>query len=61
MDDIVRVHIIQPGNNAADEKFDDVLRKCSIFAYLVPQVSPWHEVHDEVEILAVLESINHVD
>lgn len=32
-----------------------------LFTYVVAQISPWHQIHDEVQILTILESLSHVD
>lgn len=61
MDYIIWVHVIESGDDAADKKFYNVLGKRSIPSNLISQISPWHQIHNQVQIVPVLERINHVN
>jgi hypothetical protein len=55
------VEILQTENNAANEKFDYMLRKLFVSTDLKAEISSWHVVHDKIKIKPVLESEDHVD
>ena len=55
------MEILETKDNTADKKFDYMLRKLLSSPYLEPQVSSRHIVHDEIEVVSILKSIDHVD
>jgi len=61
MYNVVWVKVLKTENDAADKKLYDVFRKFLIFANLEAKISSRHIVHDEVQIVAILESKDHIN
>ena len=59
---------LQPKNDACCEElyFTEIITwlfftKSAIFNQVKPQISPTNEIHDEVEVLSILEGIEGID
>lgn len=61
MYDTILMQILETEHDAAYKKFDDMFWKSLVFANLEAQVASGHIVHDEVKIVPILESKDHVD
>lgn len=61
MDDAVAVQVIQPDDEVGDEEFGLQLCESSPPADVVPQIAAVDVVHDQVEVLPILEGAVHVD
>lgn len=61
MDDAVAMEVVQPNDEVRNEKFGLQFSESASPANVVSQVSAVDVVHDEVEILSVLEGVVHVD
>ena len=69
MDDILRMEIVQPFHNATDDKLYMItetitgllLVKVVLFIYVVTQVAWVEVIHQQVEVLPILEGKFHVD
>ena len=61
MDDAVAMEVIQPNYEVGNEEFGLQFCESASPADVVSQVSAVDVVHDEVEVLSVLEGVVHVD
>ena len=61
MDDAILVEVVQTQKDAANKEFNDVLREFVISADLVAKITAGHQIHDEIEVFSVLESVYHID
>lgn len=61
MDDLLRVHVLEGQEDAGGEEAGLLLGEPVLAADVVAQVAARHEVHDQVETVAVLEGLAHVD
>ena len=57
----VFVEVFEAKKHAGDEKFCLHFAKVSIFSNVIPEVTPRHEVDDEVQIIPVFERVVHID
>ena len=55
------MHVLQAQDDAADEKLDNVFRKGTKLADLIAKVSSGHKIHDQVQVIPILERIDHID
>ena len=60
MNDVIFMQILETQNNAANKKFDDVLWKLLVLSQLEAKVASWHIIHDEVQIVPILKSKDHI-
>lgn len=42
MDNIIRMDILKPQYYTADEEFDNMLRKCTMFTSMISEITTWH-------------------
>ena len=61
VDDVVEVEILKTDQNGSDEEFCFHLLEAPSAAHMVAEISSDQEIHDEVEVLSVLEGVGHVD
>ena len=60
MNNIFAVQIVQPQGKTADYELGFVLRKTMFFRHVSPQVPAWQIVHCQVQVLSVLEGLDHI-
>lgn len=60
VDDALVVHVLQAEQQAGQEEPRLLFGKLPVLRDVVPEVAPVEQVHDEVEVLAVLEGVVHV-
>jgi hypothetical protein len=61
MDNFTSVHILETEHDAGEEKAGFLLLELAFIAEVVAQIASVAVVHDQVEVLAVLEGADHVD
>ena len=61
MDNIIGVDILQSYNDTANEELDYMFRKGAMPASMIAQIATRHEVHYKIEIISVLESVDHIN
>ena len=52
--------VLDWGNNAGHEEFSLVLGKFGGVGESAPKIGSWQEIHDEVEVIPVVESADHI-
>lgn len=60
MHDAVHVQVLKSGEDARDEELRFVLGEPPTGANMVAQVAPVDVIHDEVQVLPILERISHI-
>jgi hypothetical protein len=60
VNDVIAVHVLKPQKDAAHKKFYDMLWKSLPLSNLVPQITAWQIIHDQVKVRTILKCINHV-
>ena len=61
MDDVFAVYELKSLTNAGSKKSYLLLCEFVFFADMIPQISPWHQVHYQVQSVSVLKRLSHVD
>ena len=61
MDDVFFMEILETRYEACDKESGGILGESALAANVVAQVATGEVVHDEVEILSILEGVVHVD
>lgn len=61
MDDLVLVHVLQTYQDIGDEKLRFLLVEVSFISQMVAKITAIQVVHDEVEVLSILESRCHIN
>lgn len=61
MDDVIVVEIFEGEEDTGHEKFGLVLLESSHLPNVVSQVSAGEKIHNQVEVVSILEAIVHVD
>lgn len=61
MDDFVRMHIFERDEDAGCEETGLFLSEAVLPADMVPEITPWHQVHNQVERISILEGLSHIN
>ena len=61
MNHTITVHVLQPHNYASYKEFGLLLCKALFFVMVISQVAPSHQICDQVNILEIDKSVEHVD
>lgn len=61
MNDIIQVKVLQTNKDAGNEKFGLHLLESTSTAHMVTKVSTDKQIHDQIEVLSVLECVGHVN
>jgi len=60
MDDLVLVDVLQTDQNVGHKELGFFFVEVPFIAQVVAQISAVEVVHDEIQVLSVLESVGHV-
>ena len=55
------MQILQSQNDRGDHEFSLALSEPGHLGEMIPQITSFHEMHEQVEVVFVLEGVEHVD
>lgn len=57
---VVGMKILEASDDAAYEELYHVLREGTVLSGVIPEVTSRHQIHDQVQVVPILERVDHV-